>query len=312
MSDRILVTPRSLSRGRHAGLKPLEDAGFELVLPAPGATPGESELIAAVPGAVGWLAGVEPVSEAVIAAADRLRVISRNGTGIDNLPVAALEARRIAVMRAEGTNARGVAELTLALALAGLRDIVPTHNGIAGGGWPRRIGREIQGAEVAVVGLGAIGAIFAGMALALGANVRGYDPLAPADRIVDPAFRRLEFAETLAGADLMSLHAPMPADGRSLIGAPELALLATGAVVVNTARAGLVDEAAIVAALDSGQVGTYATDVFATEPPGASRLTAHPRAVLTSHIGAFTVESVDRTTARAVDNILDALGRRPR
>jgi D-3-phosphoglycerate dehydrogenase / 2-oxoglutarate reductase len=307
MTGRILITPRSLSQGGHPGLQPLVDAGFELVFPAPGATPTEADLLAAVPGSVGWLAGVEPISEAVIEAADTLRVISRNGTGVDNLPMAAVEARQIAVKRAEGTNARGVAELALALTLAGLRDIVPTHNGIAAGGWPRRIGRELKEAEVAVIGLGAIGAGFARFALALGARVRGYDPFAPADRIEDAGFRRCDLAEALAGADVVSLHAPMPADGQPMIGAGEIATLAPGAVVVNTARAGLIDEAAMVAALDAGQIGAYATDVFATEPPVPSPLIAHPRVILTSHIGGFTSESVDRTTRRAVDNILDVL-----
>ncbi|MCB1347770.1 MAG: hypothetical protein KDK53_08175 [Maritimibacter sp.] len=308
MTGRILITPRSLSKGGHPGLQPLVEAGFELVFPTPGATPGEADLVSAIRGCDGWLAGVEPVSEAVIAAADRLRVISRNGTGIDNLPMASVEARQIAVKRAEGTNARGVAELALALTLAGLRDLVPTHNGIVAGGWPRRIGRELLGAEVAVVGLGAIGTAYAEFALALGAHVRGVDPVAPADRVVHAGFRRCELAEALEGAEIVSLHAPMPGDGRPVIGAGEIATLAKGAVVVNTARAGLIDGAAMLAALDSGQVGAYATDVFETEPPAPSALLAHPRAILTSHIGGFTVESVDRTTERAVDNLLDVLG----
>ena len=307
MSGRILITPRSLSKGGHPGLQPLVDAGFELVFPTPGATPGEAELVTAIKGCDGWLAGVEPVSEAVIAAADRLRVISRNGTGVDNLPMAVVEARQIAVKRAEGTNARGVAELTLTLTLAALRDLVPTHNGIVAGSWPRRIGRELLGAEVAVIGLGAIGAAFSDFALALGAHVRGVDPVAPADRVVHPAFHRCDRAEALDGAEIVSLHAPMPGDGKPLLGPAEIASVARGAVVVNTARAGLVDEAAMLAALDSGQVGAYATDVFETEPPAPSALLAHPRVILTSHIGGFTVESVDRTTKRAVDNLLDVL-----
>ena len=143
--SRILITPRSLSSGGHPALAALEEAGFELVMPAPGATPSEAELLAAVPGCVGWLAGVEPVSEAVIAAATELRVISRNGSGIDNLPLAALDGQGIVLRRAEGTNARGVAELALTLALSGLRDILPTHAGLqqgASGLSPRRPGRD--------------------------------------------------------------------------------------------------------------------------------------------------------------------------
>ena len=307
MSGRILITPRSLSKGGHPALAPLVAAGFKLEFPAPGATPTEAQLVAARPGAVGWLAGVEKVSEAAIGAADRLRVISRNGTGIDNLPLALLEQRGIAVAKAEGANARGVAELALTLALAGLRDVVPTHEGMKHGDWPRRIGREMAGARIGVVGLGAIGASFAQFCLALGATVQGYDPYAAPDRVTDPNFGRTDLAGALTGAHVVSLHAPMPADGKPLIGADLLARLAPGAVLVNTARAGLVDADALLAALDQGQVGTYATDVFETEPPEPSPLLAHPRVILTSHIGGFTAESVERATTHAVANLLRAL-----
>ncbi len=302
----ILVTPRSLSRG-HPALDVLTSRGFRLVMPAPGAVPDEPTLIAALPGCVGWLAGVEPVSEAVIDAADRLRVISRNGTGIDNLPLPALERRQIRLFRAEGTNARGVAELALGLTFAGLRQIVPTHEGMRAGRWPRYLGREIAGARVAVVGLGAIGSTYARMCLDLGARVSGHDPMAPADRLIHPAFARSTLDAALSGADVVSLHAPMPDDGLPLLTASQIAALAPGAVVVNTARAGLVDEPALLTALESGQISTYATDVFDTEPPAPSALTAHPRVILTSHIGGFTDASVERSTIRAVENLLAAL-----
>jgi len=308
MTGRILITPRSLSKGGHPGLAPLEAAGYELVFPSPGVTPSEADLVGAVPGCVGWLAGVEPISEAVIRSANALRVISRNGTGIDNLPMAAVETRRIAVKRAVGTNARGVAELALGLTLAGLRDIVPTHIGIAAGDWPRRIGREMQEAEIGVIGLGSTGREYARFALALGAQVRGYDPFADADDLAGPRFRAVPMTEALAGANVLSLHAPMPDGGVAMIDAGALARLAPGAVVVNTARAGLVDSDAMLAALESGQVRAYATDVFDTEPPQPSPLLAHRHVILTSHIGGFTRESVERTTRRAVDNILEVLG----
>lgn len=307
MTGRILVTPRSLSNGGHPAMQPLLDAGFELVCPAPGATPTEAQLIAAIPDCLGWLCGVERVSSAVIENAPALRVISRNGTGVDNLPMLTLDQRGIAVTRAEGANARSVAELALTLALAGLRHVVPTHQGMKQGDWPRRIGREMAGARVGVVGLGAIGASFARFCLALGAQVHGFDPFAPADQIVDAAFRRTDLAGALEAMDVVSLHAPMPADGQALIGADLLARMAPGAVLVNTARAGLVDEAALLAALGAGHIGTYATDVFDTEPPQPSALLAHPRVILTSHIGGFTTESVERATAAAVANLLKAL-----
>ncbi len=307
MSGRILVTPRSLSAGEHPALQPLKQAGFVLVRPTPGAMPSEAQLIAAVPGCVGWLAGIEPVTPAVIDAARELRVIARNGTGIDNFPLAAIEARGIRLRRAMGENARGVAELALALTLAALRDLVPTHLAIRDGQWPRSIGSEIHGTEVAVIGLGAVGSLFVDFCLGLGAQVRGYDPFLPADVISHPNFRRGGFEAVLDGARVLSLHAPMPAGGKPLIGAGEIARLARGAVVVNTARAGLTDTDAMLAGLASGRVATYATDVFECEPPAPSPLLAHPRVIMTSHIGGFTAASVERAAARAVENLLDVL-----
>lgn len=304
---RILVTPRSLSQGGHPALRSLEAAGFELVMPAPGAIPDKSVLIAALPGCVGWLAGVEPVSERVLDAADRLRVISRNGTGVDNLPLQALEARGIELRRAVGTNARGVAELALTLTLMGLRRIVWTHEGMRRGTWPRRLGREISDATVGVIGLGAIGATFAQLCLHLGAQVVGYDPFANDERIVHANFRRAGLDEALVGVDAVSLHAPLPEDGRPLLTAERIAVMARGSVVVNTARAGLVDAEAMLSALESGRIACYATDVFDTEPPELSPLLAHPHTVLTSHIGGFTDASVERSTTRAVENLLEAL-----
>jgi phosphoglycerate dehydrogenase-like enzyme len=158
-----------------------------------------------------------------------------------------------------------------------------------------------------VIGLGSIGAIYAQFALALGARARGYDPFAPKHAVAHPDFQRTALRETLDGAEIVSLHAPMAADGKPTLDAAALASLAPGAVVVNTARAGLVDGGAMLTALETGQVQAYATDVFDTEPPEPSALLAHPNVILTSHIGGFTKESVDRTTRRAVDNILDVL-----
>ncbi|MCI2395038.1 NAD(P)-dependent oxidoreductase [Aliiroseovarius sediminis] len=305
--SKILITPRSLSKGNHPDLEPLRRAGFELVMPTPGATPTEVDLVKALPGCVGWLAGVEPVSEAVILSAKDLRVISRNGTGVDNLPLDAVEAAGIVIQRAEGTNARGVAELALALALAGLRNMVPTHTGVKAGDWPRRIGSEIQGAKVGIVGLGAIGATMAELCLAVGAHVYGFDPYAPDGVVTHPAFTRSGFTSAIAGAKVLSLHAPMQKDGRPLIGAQEIAALGHGGVIVNTARAGLVDEAALLEALESGQVSSYAADAFHTEPPELTALLRHPNVIATSHIGGFTDASVARSTRRAVDNLLNVL-----
>ena len=308
MPAKILITPRALSRDGHPALSLLQDAGYELLFCTPGQTPAEEELLRLVPQCVGWLAGVEPVSAQVIAAATGLRAISRNGTGVDNLPMAALAAQNISVLRAEGANARGVAELAIGLLLCAMRRIAPINAGLKAGAWPRLLGREVESRTVALIGYGHIGKEFAKMACGLGAKVRAYDPFVaqPIRPIGDFSwYRKLDL---LAGADVVSLHAPGQANGQALLGPAELASLAPGVIVINTARASLVDETAMLAALDAGQVGVYATDVFDAEPPAMSALILHPQVLTTSHIGGFTEESVTRATATAVENLLRVLG----
>jgi len=303
--DRILVTPRSLTSAPPPALDRLALAGFELVFSTPGATPSEAELLRLVPGCVGWLAGVEPVSEAVIAAADRLRIISRNGSGADNLPHAALSARGVRVARAMGANAAGVAELAVGLILSACRHIPETTAGVRSGGWPRRKGREIGETTVGIVGLGAIGRRVARAMAALDARLLVHDPFRP-----DPEGLPVEFVDLsglLERAKVVSLHCPTPEDGCPLLDAPALALLPREAILVNTARANLVEPNALLRALDEGRIETYATDVFAIEPPVGDRLATHPRVLGTSHVGALTEGSVARATEAAVDNLLMAL-----
>ncbi|HXZ16487.1 MAG TPA: NAD(P)-dependent oxidoreductase [Roseiarcus sp.] len=305
---RILVTPRSLTASPHPAVERIRQRGYDPVYCTPGKMPDEAELIRLVPGSIGWLAGVEPISEAVISAARDLRAISRNGTGVDNLPMSALAARGIVVCKAEGANAHGVAELTIGLTLAALRHVPFADAGIKAGKWPRRIGREIRGRTFGVVGVGAVGREAARLATALGAKVLAYDPLRPpVDETLREAVRWVDLGTLLAESEIVSLHCPAPADGRPMIGADEFDAFPAGAVLVNTARAALVDEGALLAALESGQVDVYATDVFAEEPPKDLALAGHDRVIAVSHIGGFTTESVERATTAAVANLLEVL-----
>lgn len=307
MSKKILITPRSLSNGEHTEFKPLFDAGYEIVTPTPGKMPTETDLIASLKDCEGWLAGVEPVSKKVINAAPYLKVISRNGTGIDNLPLDLLKERGIAVERAVGTNARGVAELAITFILAGLRQLIFTHEGIRNNEWPRMRGREICDITVGVIGLGSIGRISAELCLALGAEVIGYDPFAPDDIISHKHFTRVNFIDVIKKSNAITLHAPMPEDGKALISADILNQVKPELILVNTARAGLVDEDAIVAALNKRRIGCYLTDVFHTEPPNRGALTQNPFVTMTSHIGGLTDSSISRSTEVAVANLLKVL-----
>jgi D-3-phosphoglycerate dehydrogenase len=305
--SRILITPRSLTAGSAGLLTPLEEAGFELLYSAPGRQPSEAELIDLVPGCTGWLAGVEPITPPVFDAADRLQVISRNGSGIDSIDIAAAGRRGIKIRTAQGANATAVAELTLAFMLAGLRRVQECATALKQGKWLRAEGQEIGGVTVGIVGCGAIGRTVARMVCALGGTVLAYDIAPDPGFSCGPRFAWRDLDELLARSDIVSLHCPATPEGAPLLDAECLAVLRPGAGIVNTARASLIDEDALLTALDDGRVSWFATDVFATEPPPPSPLIAHPRVLATPHIGGFTAEGCRAAIRAAVENLIAEL-----
>ena len=309
MNGRVLVTPRSLTGGTdRALLEPLERAGYEVALGPTGRQPTETELMALLPGCIGYLAGVEAVGAAVLAAADVLRVISRNGAGTDNIDMATAAAHGIRVVRAGGANARGVAELTIALILAGLRQIPLTDRLVRSGKWERPRGREAAGRMLGIVGYGSIGREVAALATAFGMHCLAYDPFVDAGPGGSASARLVRsLDDALRDSDVVTLHCPPLPSGEPLLGDRELRLIRRGGVLVNTARWSLVDVPAAVRALEEGRLAAYATDTFATEPPELDALVTHERAIVTPHIGGLTDESVRRAGEAAVANLLTAL-----
>ena len=302
---RILITPRSLTVGGvddSAELEPLRYAGYQLVSAPAGRVPSQDELLALVPGCVGWLAGVERIPETVLMAATDLRIIARNGVGTDAIDMDAAARAGVTVTTAAGANAQGVAELAVTLALACLRQVPWSTASVKSGGWDRWVAREISEITVGVVGLGAIGRKVATAFAALGATVVGCDPYSSVEGI-----RSVDLDELVAVADVVTLHAPPPDDGSALIGATRLARFTRGAILVNTARARLVDDDAVLAALDDGGLSAYAVDAFEEEPPELTALLLHNRVIATPHIGAYTNASVRRATAMAVESLAKAL-----
>lgn len=304
MPGKIAITPRSLSAGGHPALSQLTERGYELVFPSPGKTPSIEDLSTTIPNCVGWLAGVEPIPGSLLQEARDLRVISRNGTGVDNIEMPVADELGIEVTRTVGANARGVSELAFALMLSAFRQVPWSDAVLRAGRWERRIGIEAEGRSLGVVGCGAIGREVAKMGLSFGMTVKGYDPY-PANAFAPDGFAFAALEDVLSQSDAISLHCPPTA--KPLIGADTLSNARSGVVVVNTARAELVDEDAMLDALNSGQVSAYATDVYRKEPPDPSPLLAHNRVILMPHAGGFTRESVDRATESAVENLLNAL-----
>ncbi len=303
---KILVTPRSLSKNGHPLLRKLEDAGYEVLMPFPGKQPGEEELLSILPACVGYLAGVEKIPGSLLAQCGILKVISRNGVGIDNVDQKAADEHGISIKIARGANSRGVAELTIALMLSLVRSIPQTSNALKNGGWERFKGLEVQGRILGVIGTGQIGQHVAGMAAGLDMAIIGYDPY-PDPTLEDnnTVFKYAPLEKVLGTCDILTLHCP--AEETPLIRNDTLDLINPGCFLVNTARSALVDQAALLQALDSGQIAGYAVDAYGSEPPEMTALYRHPKVILTSHIGGFTEESVHRATSNAVDNILEVL-----
>ena len=306
MTGRILVTPRSVTRNGHRSLDALGKAGFDVVFCRPGVLPPEDELMQVLPGCVGYLAGVETVSARVLEAAKGLKAISRNGTGADAINIAAADRLGIKVLRVQGANARGVAELAMAMILCIARSLTQTDRSLKAQRWERHDGYELENRILGLVGCGRIGRLVAKFALAFGMKVLASDPMPAWDDAPD-GFRFSELNEVLIASDVISLHCPPRHGGRPVLDEESIGRLKKGVVVINTARGGLIDEDAMLSALDSGQVKGIGLDVFDGEPPQDWRLALHPKAVCSPHIGGYTPESIDRAMVGAVENLLSAI-----
>ena len=273
-------------------------------------------LEAALPGADAWIVrNRTQVRGRLLEAARDVRVVGRLGVGLDNIDVAACEARGIEVIPATGANAESVAEYVVTAALVLLRGAYFSTRAVEAGTWPRQTlsqGREASGKTVGLVGFGSIGRITARKAAALGMKVIGYDPLvAPTDAgWRDAQVEPVELEALLARSDVVSLHVPLTDQTRGLLDARRLALLRKDAILVNTARGGIVDEAAVAAMLREGRLGGAALDVFENEPLAAgSPLAGAPRLLLTPHVAGVTLESNERVSALIADRVAEALAR---
>ncbi|MEN6318027.1 MAG: phosphoglycerate dehydrogenase [Rectinema sp.] len=305
--ENIIVTPRSLSKGNNPLLARIKDAGYNLVFPNPGKQPTEDELVEVIGDAVGYIAGVEPITAAVLEKAEKLKVISRNGTGIDNIDLETARKKNIKIRKADGANARGVAELTIGLILAAVRDIVLSDRSLKSGIWNREKGFELEDKTLGIIGCGKIGQLVSRFALEFGMNVLAYDAYPNPDFHPSGNFRFDALRAVLKNSDIVSLHCPPLPDKRPLIEAAEIATMKHGAIIINTARQSLVDEKALLEALDSGILHCYAIDAFDKEPPDDLSLAKNERVIVTPHIGGFTEESIQRATEAAIDNLLESL-----
>ncbi|MGZ5033394.1 MAG: hydroxyacid dehydrogenase [Usitatibacter sp.] len=265
---------------------------------------------AALPEADAWIVrNRTPVRGDLLKAAGRVRVIGRLGVGLDNIDLLACESRGIRVIPATGANAESVAEYVVTAALVLMRGAYFSTRAVEAGTWPRQMlsqGREVAGKVLGLIGFGSIGRLTARKAAALGMRVIGHDlQVARGDGAWrDASCEPRDLEALLAESDVVSLHLPLTAQTRGLLDARRLALMKREAILVNTARGGIVDEAALATMLREGRLGGAALDVFDHEPlPAGSPLVGVPRLLLTPHIAGVTLEANERVSALIAERV---------
>jgi (S)-sulfolactate dehydrogenase len=254
------------------------------------------------------------VRAALLAAAPRLKVVGRLGVGLDNIDLDACKERRIDVFPATGANDVAVAEYVIAAAMTLIRRAFHSSADVAAGRWPRNalIGGEVSGRMLGLVGYGAIARETATRACALGMRIAAYDPLLPPSSPHWAGVERVELDTLLAKSDAISIHAPLTDETRRLIDAAALARMKPTAVLINAARGGIVDEAALADALRARKIAGAALDVFEEEPLGAAsgaRFSGLPNVILTPHIAGVTEESNIRVSRVTLDKVVSALSK---
>jgi D-3-phosphoglycerate dehydrogenase / 2-oxoglutarate reductase len=307
LPDRIVVTPVALCQNENLLVNTLKQQGYEVVLHPSMTPPSPDELCEYLRGAVGMVAGMEPVPAEVIEGADRLRVISRFGVGYDSIDVAAATQRGILVTYIPDAMGDAVADLTLGLILALARRIPELDAAMKAGEWRRVLGADVSRKSLGIIGTGRIGMTVARRAVGFRMRLLGYDPAANPLFVEELGGEYVSLEELLGQSDFITLHLPLLPETRGLIGAPQLAQMRRTAFLINCARGALVDEAAVYAALTEDRLAGFATDVYSKEPPEPHPLYRLPNVIALPHIASYTPATAARMSQAALENLLAGL-----
>ena len=302
----VVVTPRSFAMSAPDLRSRLEEeVGVVRYCPGPLAAAALTE---AVRDADGLLCGLDQVNAEVFAGAPRLRVVARYGVGADRVDLEAAARHGVTVTITPGANANAVAELTVALLFALARPLLSGRDRVHGGEWPALSGVEVAGRTLGLIGLGRIGSLVAAKAASLGLRVVAYDP----NVHESGQATMVELGTLVAESDFVSLHAPLNEQTRGMVCRSLLERLKPGAALINTARGGLIDEAALLWALEEGPLRAAALDVLAEEPPPRDHpLLNRDDVLVTPHMGPHTAEATAAMGAMALDDLLSVLSGRP-
>ncbi len=247
------------------------------------------------------------VTADIIAEAKEMKVIGRAGAGVDNIDVGAATRKGIVVMNTPGGNTISTAEHTMALMMSMARNVPQSLHDLQNGKWERKkyMGTELYGKTLGVIGLGKVGREVAARAKAFGMNVIGYDPLLAGDAASKLGLETVALDDVYSRSDFITVHTPLTEETRGILGEKSFAKCKRGVRVINCARGGIIDEQALLKALESGQVAGAALDVFVKEPPTDNPLLKHPKVVATPHLGASTEEAQEKVAKQIGEQLVD-------
>lgn len=308
MNVKVLVTPRSYGKTDPVVFEMLEKAGAEVVRNTTGSILSKEKMIELLADCDGLIVGVDPVDADVIAAAPRLRAIAKYGVGVDNIDLEAAQARGIAVSRTVGANSEAVADYAMALMMAVARKTVLIDKQCRLGDWKKITTRDISGSTIGILGFGAIGKHVAARSKGFGMRVLAYDVIWDEAYAKANGITKASPEEIYAQADIISLHLPLLPETRNFIGKEQLEQMKPDAILINTARGGLIDEAALLEALKEGRLYGAGIDAFEQEPPTNPAWFQLDNVVLGSHCAASTVGAARNMGRMATENIIADLG----
>jgi D-3-phosphoglycerate dehydrogenase len=303
---KVLVSTSTFCEFDGAPLEKLKANGFDVVVNPYRRRLQPAESVNLIQGVQGLIAGTESLGRDVLKGAKGLKVISRVGVGLDNVDLIAAKDLGIQVVSTPLAPTEAVAELTLGLMIALARRVVEADRSIRQGSWKPLMGHLLAGKTLGIVGLGRIGKRLAQLVKPLGMPLLAYEPLPDDEFVSQHQIRLVPLPELFSQADIVSLHVPLTAETRSLIRRESLSLMKSTALLINTCRGEVVEESALLEALESNRLGGAALDVY-TEEPYRGPMTENNKIILTAHMGSYAKEARVQMEHEAVDNLINLL-----
>jgi D-3-phosphoglycerate dehydrogenase len=305
--DKILVTPRSFGKNNHKPFEMLKENGYEIIVNPYQRIMTREEMIKEIADMDGVIIGVDPLGSEVLKQAPKLKAISKYGVGLDNIDLGFAKQHGIAVTKTAGANADAVADYTVALLLATARRMIYIDQECRKRNWAKINSLQMCHKTLGLIGLGNIGKLVAKKVTGFEMKVLAYDVFQDAEYAAKNGIEYVDLATVLKEADFISIHLPLLEETKNLISYKEFEMMKEQAVLVNTARGGIIDEEALLWALQNHQIWGAGIDVFEEEPPRNDGFLRLENIIIGSHCAASTFEAIDNMGIMAAQNIIDSL-----